>query len=113
MKKLVLLASAAAAALAAQAVFAHGEGDQATTAAATATVPAHGPSYDPWGVDLSARDTKVQPGDDFDAYANGAWAARTEIPADQGSAGVGYDVYNLSQEQLRAIIESAAPATPI
>jgi putative endopeptidase len=113
MKKLVLLASAAAAALAAQAVFAHVEGDQATTAAATATVPAHGPSYDPWGVDLSARDTKVQPGDDFDAYANGAWSARTEIPADQGSAGVGYDVYNLSQDQLRAIIEGSAPTTPI
>jgi putative endopeptidase len=113
MKKLVLLASAAAAALAAQTVFAHGEGDRATSAAATATVPAKGPSYDPWGVDLSARDTKVQPGDDFDAYANGAWAARTEIPADQGSAGVGYDVYNLSQEQLRTIIEGAAPTTPI
>ena len=71
------------------------------------------PSYDPWGVDLSARDTRVQPGDDFDAYANGAWSARTEIPADQGSAGVGYDVYNLSQDQLRAIIESSAPTTPI
>jgi putative endopeptidase len=71
------------------------------------------PNYAPWGVDLSARDTKVQPGDDFDAYANGAWAARTEIPADQGSAGVGYDVYNLSQDQLRTIIEGAAPTTPI
>src|SRR4051812_46233291 len=104
MKTLVLLASAAAAALAAQAVLAHGEGAQAMNAAASAAVPAKGPSYDPWGVDLSARDTKVQPGDDFDAYANGAWAARTEIPADQGSAGVGYDVYNLSQEQLRALI---------
>src|SRR3954451_6340249 len=107
MKKLVLLASAAAAAIAAQAVFAHG--DPATNAAAAATMPAHGPSYDPWGVDLSARDTKVQPGDDFDAYASGAWSARTEIPADQGSAGVGYDVYNLSQDQLRAIIDASAP----
>jgi putative endopeptidase len=48
-------------------------------------------------------------GADFDKYANGAWAARTEIPADQGSAGVGYDVYNRSQDQLRTLIETAEP----
>jgi putative endopeptidase len=63
-----------------------------------------------WGVDLTAMDRTVNPGDDFDRYVNGGWAAKTEIPADQGSAGVGYDVFNLSQEQIRAIIEGA-PAT--
>ena len=63
-----------------------------------------------WGVDLAGMDKTVNPGDDFDRYVNGTWAARTEIPADQGSAGVGYDVFNLSQEQIRAIIEHA-PAT--
>jgi putative endopeptidase len=60
-----------------------------------------------WGVDLTAMDRAVNPGDDFDRYVNGAWAARTEIPADQPSAGVGFDAFNLSQEQIRAIIENA------
>jgi len=31
-----------------------------------------------WGVDLTARDTSVKPGDDFDTYANGGWKARTQ-----------------------------------
>jgi len=61
-----------------------------------------------WGVDLTAMDRTVNPGDDFDRYVNGTWAAKTEIPADQASAGVGYDVFNLSQEQIRAIIENAS-----
>jgi putative endopeptidase len=63
-----------------------------------------------WGVDLTAMDRAFNPGDDFDRYVNGGWAAKTEIPADQPSAGVGFDVFNLSQEQIRAIIESAPAA---
>ncbi|OWR01058.1 M13 family metallopeptidase [Sphingopyxis witflariensis] len=67
-------------------------------------------TFGSWGVDLSARDTSVKPGDDFDKYANGGWFARTQIPADQASAGVDYDVYNLTQRQLRAVV-SGAPVT--
>ena len=67
-------------------------------------------TFGKWGVDLGARDTSVKPGDDFDKYANGGWFARTEIPADQASAGVDYDVYNLTQRQLRQLVTSA-PAT--
>ena len=67
-------------------------------------------TFGKWGVDLDARDTSVKPGDDFDKYANGSWFARTEIPADQASAGVDYDVYNLTQRQLRQLVTSA-PAT--
>ena len=63
-----------------------------------------------WGVDLTAMDRSVNPGDDFDRYVNGAWAAKTEIPADQASTGVAYDVFNLSQEEIRAIIENAPSA---
>ncbi|WCT71937.1 M13 family metallopeptidase [Sphingomonas naphthae] len=80
------------------------EGDTATATQAK--------KYEPWGFDLSARDMAVKPGDDFDNYANGGWAKRTEIPGDQPSAGVGYDVFNLSQVQLRSLIE-AAPATSL
>ena len=50
----------------------------------------------------------VRPGDDFFAYANGSWLAKTEIPPDQASTGTGRDVYNLTQEQLRTLIEASA-----
>jgi len=73
----------------------------------------HSAKYSPWGVDLSARDLAVSPGEDFEAYANGAWTKSAVIPADQGSAGVGYDVYNLSQEQLKSVIETSPATTPI
>ncbi|APZ97779.1 peptidase M13 [Sphingopyxis sp. QXT-31] len=67
-------------------------------------------TFGSWGVDLGARDTSVKPGDDFDRFANGGWFAKTEIPADQASAGVDYDVYNLTQRQLRQVV-TGAPAT--
>ncbi|WP_419251909.1 M13 family metallopeptidase [Caulobacter sp. ErkDOM-YI] len=79
---------------------------------ASAAEPAK-PMYGAWGVDLTARDTTVAPGADFNRHANGAWQARTEIPADQGSAGVGYDVFNRSQDQLRTLIETADASTQI
>ena len=76
--------------------------------ASRATVqPLH---FGTWGVDLTAMDRSVNPADDFDRYVNGAWADKTQIPADQASAGVSYDVFNLTQEQIRALIENA-PAT--
>lgn len=49
--------------------------------------PAARPSYGAFGIDLTAEDKAVKPGDDFWTYANGAWAARTPIPADKGSVG--------------------------
>ncbi len=84
-----------------------------STPPATKQSPAATPKpmhFGKWGVDLTGMDKSVNPGDDFDRYVNGGWAAKTEIPADQGSAGVGYDVFNLSQDQIRAVIEHA-PAT--
>lgn len=78
-----------------------------------AAFAAEKPMYGAWGVDLTTRDTAVKPGDDFNKYANGAWEKKTTIPADQASAGVGYDVYNRSQDQLRTLIETADASTPI
>ena len=82
----------------------------AFSTAAFAADPASKPVYGAWGVDLTNRDTAVSPGTDFDRYVNGAWEAKTQIPPDQASAGVTYDIYNLSQDQLRVLIETA-PAT--
>ena len=101
-------AISAALLLAATAMTAPAFAEQGTATVATVTdpKPLH---FGSWGVDLTARDTSVKPGDDFDTYANGGWKAKTQIPADQPSAGVDYDVYNLTQDQLRAVV-SKAPA---
>jgi putative endopeptidase len=66
-----------------------------------------------WGVDLTAMDRTAKAGDDFDQFVNGGWKRRTEIPADQASTGVGYDVFNRSQAQIRAIIEQAPSGSPL
>ncbi len=112
-------AVAIAAALIAAPVLARNAGADASLVAATdAAAGAEDGSLKPltfgsWGVDLGARDTSVKPGDDFDKYANGAWFARTEIPADQASAGVDYDVYNLTQRQLRQLVTGAPPTSQV
>jgi putative endopeptidase len=66
-----------------------------------------------WGVDLAAMDRTAKPGDDFDQFVNGGWKHRTEIPADQASTGVGFDVFNRSQAQIRTIIEQAPPTSQL
>jgi putative endopeptidase len=70
--------------------------------------PAH---FGSWGVDLTGVDKSVRPGDDFDRYVNGAWKARTEIPPDQPTTGVGFDVFNRTQAQVRSLIEQAPPTS--
>lgn len=60
------------------------------------------------GLDLSALDRTVAPGDDFFAYANGAWVKRTEIPADRGSYGIGHEVADLTDRRIAALIKAAA-----
>jgi putative endopeptidase len=61
-----------------------------------------------WGVDLSARDTSVKPGDSFFDYANGSWLKTAEIPADQPVAGIDLDTHLLTQAQLRSVVEDSA-----
>jgi len=58
-------------------------------------------------------DRTAKAADDFDQFVNGGWKRRTEIPADQPSTGVGFDVFNRSQAQIRAIIEQAPAASPL
>src|SRR5262245_12717396 len=60
-----------------------------------------------WGVDLSTRDVAVKPGDDFQRYAAGKWMDANEIPADKSQNGVGSELADRNQEQLRAIVMGA------
>jgi putative endopeptidase len=60
-----------------------------------------------WGVDIGTRDLSVKPGDDFQRYASGHWLDTNEIPADKSQNGVGSELADRNQEQLRAIIMGA------
>jgi len=60
------------------------------------------------GLNLQAIDNSVRPGDDFNLYANGKWLAKTDIPDDKSSYGVGTIVHEQSQKDVKAIIEASA-----
>jgi len=64
------------------------------------------------GIDLAGIDHSVAPGDDFFAYANGAWIKKTEIPADKASYGPDAILVEKTREQVRGLIQDAAKGTP-
>ena len=76
--------------------------------ALVAAAPKAGVSAPLPGLDLPGMDRSVAPGDDFFAYANGAWIKRTEIPADRGSYGVGHEVADRTDRRTAALIQVAA-----
>ncbi len=94
----------------------------ATSLVALATAPALAadavaagkPEFGSFGFDVAGMDTSVKPGDDFVAYANGAYLKNLTIPADRASFGLSAKLRDLSQERTRQIIEDAAKqaATP-
>jgi len=63
------------------------------------------------GIDLTAADKAARVQDDLFQHVNGAWLARTEIPADRSSWGAFDRLLEQSQNDLRAIAEDAAKAT--
>ncbi len=65
------------------------------------------PAFGAWGVDLDGGDRAIRTGDDFYRYVNGAWMARTEIPADKSSTGVAADVVEKTARDVRALLEAA------
>jgi len=60
------------------------------------------------GIDLDAMDLSVKPGDDFNAYVNGAWLNTFEIPADKTSYGVFGRLRDKSISDVREIILESA-----
>jgi putative endopeptidase len=58
-----------------------------------------------WGVDLDGMDRNVRPGHDFFRYANGAWVARTTIPADRLNFGSFAILRDLSEARVHALLE--------
>lgn len=63
-----------------------------------------------FGLDLTAGNHGVKPGDDFFTYANGAWYDSFTIPADHSSYGPFDQLDELAKSRVREIIEQAAAA---
>jgi len=59
------------------------------------------------GLDLAGMDKAVTPGDDFFAYANGAWAKATPIPPDRSSYGVFASLAELTAQRTADVIKDA------
>jgi putative endopeptidase len=77
---------------------------------AAAGTAASKPVFGTFGMDTEGMNKAVKPGDDFFAFANGTWAAKTEIPADKASHGGFGILRDLSDTRTRGIIESVAAA---
>ena len=61
-----------------------------------------------FGLDLTAGNTAIKPGDDFFSYANGNWYRTFQIPPDRASFGAFNQLDELSKQRVREIIEAAA-----
>jgi hypothetical protein len=66
------------------------------------------PFFEPFGLDLSAIDKHTRPQDDFYQYVNGAWIARTTIPADKDQVEVDDFTQDRIDAQIRGLLEEAA-----
>lgn len=70
------------------------------------------PKFAPWGVDLTAADATVKPGDDFFEFVNGSWNKRTDIAPDRSFAGIDSVLNDQIEKDVRSIIEDQA-ADPV
>ena len=66
------------------------------------------PTFGDWGFDLTAMDRTVRPGDDFNAYASGAWNARTPIPADKSIVSLRTRMGDTIESRLHELLASAS-----
>lgn len=66
-----------------------------------------------FGIDLSARNESVKPGDDFFMYASGTWYDNYVMPADKTRYGAFNALADRSEEQVKEIIDSLENATDL
>ena len=66
----------------------------------------------PLGIDPAAMDKSVKPGDDFYAYANGAWMKNTEIPADRSNIGGFYIADQQTEAKLEQLVADIVKSDP-
>ncbi len=73
-------------------------------AGAQAQSPVNHPQLGQWGIDLTAIDTNVKPGDDFFLYVNGKWLKTAQIPPDRSSTGSFQNLRIQSEKDLGEIV---------
>src|SRR3954467_13809454 len=79
---------------------------------ATTAISAPPAAHREIGVDLAGIDRNVAPGDSFDRYANGAWRAHAEMPADRTRIGSFVNLGDVIDGRNREIVAGAARAHP-
>src|ERR1700730_4156931 len=65
-----------------------------------------------WGLDLTAHDTSVKPGDDFFRYADGKWIDTNQIPPDRTSWTSFAELTDRAEHDIRTIVESLPNEAP-
>lgn len=60
------------------------------------------------GLDLAGFDRAIQPQDDLYRFANGAWLAKTDIPADRSNYGTFIILADQAQEEVKQLIVAAS-----
>lgn len=69
------------------------------------------PELGEFGIDLTAQNTSVDPGDDFNLFANGTWIENFEIPADRTNYGAFTTLAERSESQIKKIIDDLSAET--
>jgi putative endopeptidase len=100
--------------LIAAAVSAAGACDRAPDAGSTTPLAVEAPATTApvSGIDLAGIDAAVKPGDDFNGYANGAWARTAKIPEDRASTGVFLQVFEKAEQRNRELVQSLEGSHP-
>jgi endothelin-converting enzyme/putative endopeptidase len=91
-----------------------GDAERADSASSPAAAASAAPAAEigAWGIDLSARDESVVPGDDFNRHANGRWLDTFEIPPDLPTYGTFVRLALEAEEDVRAIVEDLSAGDP-
>ncbi len=82
-----------------------GSSDVETQDATVTQAPQGKAELGTFGIDLSARDLSVRPGDDFFAYASGNWYDNYVMPADKTRFGAFNKLGERSEERVKGIID--------
>ncbi len=84
-----------------------------TSMAALAAGPASRPQLGSFGVDLSARDMSIKPGDDFNRYASGHWIDTYQLKDYESSYGSFNELRDRSEEQVHTLIDGLLARTDL
>src|SRR4051812_17162161 len=76
-----------------------------STVASPTDMPAAAPAALAAGLDRAGMDSAARPQDSLFFSMNGAWLKATPIPADKADYGTFTQLYDLSNERVKAIIE--------